>query len=152
MLCQDGRQIFGQIAAFCVIHVYILVCMMCVYVCVWLSAKMAHLLACSVKMAYIWTEGCILCCMHVYLYSCVCLCLCLDERLGGTSFSVLSQDGTSLDGQLHLVLYMCTIYVQALRIKQIAIWHSSFLFLFFLLSLFSIVGLPLGYILVCLCG
>ena len=49
----------------------------CVYVCVWLSAKMAHLLTCSVKMAHLWTDSCILCCMRVYLHACMCVCTCV---------------------------------------------------------------------------
>ena len=76
---------------------------------------MAHILACSVKIAHLWTDGCILCCMRVYLYACVCVCLCVDERYDGTSFSVLCQDDTPLDRQLHLVLYVCTYLCVAER-------------------------------------
>ena len=36
------------------------------------------------------------------------MCMYVAEHSDDTSFSVLCQDGTSLDRQLHLVLYMCT--------------------------------------------
>ena len=63
LTCQDGTSLDRQL------HFVLCVCTcmhVCVYVCVWLSAKMAHLLTCSVKMAHLWTDSCILCCMSVY--------------------------------------------------------------------------------------
>ena len=38
---------------------------------------MAHLLTHAVKMAHLWTDSCILCCMRVYLYACVCVYVCV---------------------------------------------------------------------------
>ena len=67
--------IFGKTAAFCVVCVC--TCMhVCVYVRVWLSAKMAHLLTYSVKMAHLWTDSYILCCMCVLVCMCVCMFVC----------------------------------------------------------------------------
>ena len=46
----------------------------CVYVCVWLSAKMAHLLTCSVKIFGQTAAFCVVCVctgMHVCVYVCV---------------------------------------------------------------------------------
>ena len=40
---------------------------------------MAHLLACSVKMAHLDRQLHFVC-MRVYLYACVCVCLCVAER------------------------------------------------------------------------
>ena len=44
----------------------------------WLSAKKAHLLACFVKMAHLWTDNHTLCCvcMRVCVRVCVCVCVC----------------------------------------------------------------------------
>ena len=39
---------------------------------------MAHLLACSVKMAHLWTDSCILCCTCVCIVRvCVCVYVCV---------------------------------------------------------------------------
>ena len=48
-----------------------ILCYTCVSTCVWLSAKMAHLLAC--RQLHFVLYG-------VYLYACVCVCLCVAER------------------------------------------------------------------------
>ena len=83
MLCQDGTSLDRQPHLVLCVRVYVCACVcvracMCVYlhtcIYVWLSAKMAHLLECSVKMAHLWTDGCILCCMCVL--ACVhCACV-----------------------------------------------------------------------------
>ena len=81
MLCQDGTSLDRQLHF--VLYACVLVCMyvcvlVCMYVCMYLCvAEMAHLLACSVKMAHLWTDSCILCCMRVYLYACECVYLCV---------------------------------------------------------------------------
>ena len=59
----------------CCMSVYLYACV-CVYVCVWLRAKMAHLLTCSVKMEHLWTDRHILCCVC----ACVNVCLWVAER------------------------------------------------------------------------
>ena len=74
MLCQDNTSLDRQL------HLVLYVCTnlytcVCVYVCVWLSTKMAHLLACSVKMAHLWTDSCILC------YTCVRTCVWLSAKM-----------------------------------------------------------------------
>ena len=71
---------------------------------------MAHLLMCSVNL---WTDSCILCCMHVYLYACVCVCTCvwLSAKMArllacSVKMAYLWTDGCILCC-MHVYLYAC---------------------------------------------
>ena len=79
MLCQDGTSLDRQLHLVLYMYVCACVCALCVcacvYVCVWLSAKMAHLLACFVKMAHLGTDSHILCCVCVRACEYVCMWL-----------------------------------------------------------------------------
>ena len=81
----------------------------CVYVCKRLSAKMAHLLACSVKIAHLWTDSCILCymCLRTCMLACVYVCVWLSAKMAHLLMCSVRQ--------LHLVLYVCTYLCVAER-------------------------------------
>ena len=82
MLCQDGTSLDRQLHLVLCVCVCVCVCLrvcvcVCMFVCL-LSAKMAHLLACFVKMAHLWTDSHILCC--VCMRACEYVCMWLSAK------------------------------------------------------------------------
>ena len=65
MLCQDGTSFDRQPHLVLCVRACVCVCLM------WLSAMKAHLLACFVKIAHLWTDN------HTLCVACVCMCVCV---------------------------------------------------------------------------